>query len=234
MSLSACPLVTHSAVHLELVFDMTTAEFLLSLRRFIARRGVPAFIVFDNAKQFQLAASTLERLFSMASTDQDIAAFSARHGIIWHFIPEHAPWMGGHYERLVGTVKRALHKSIGSLHLPKQHLLTVLQEVEAVVNSPPLTYVSSDNTDYDCLIFTPAHFLVGQPLTALPYPPCDDDTTYRPTATEASSTHLLQLWKKAMHVWTPSGELGSVTTYSVSGNALLFSAQLPVPRAHPV
>ena len=43
------------AVHLEIVEDMSTDQFLLGLRRFIARRGAPCQIISDNAKQFKLA-----------------------------------------------------------------------------------------------------------------------------------------------------------------------------------
>ena len=39
------------AVHLELVEDMSADEFLLCLRHFIARRGVPRQIISDNARQ---------------------------------------------------------------------------------------------------------------------------------------------------------------------------------------
>ena len=37
------------AVHLELISDMTTVNFLLCVRRFIARRGTPSLIISDNS-----------------------------------------------------------------------------------------------------------------------------------------------------------------------------------------
>lgn len=49
---------TVRAVHLELTETLTTKDFLLSFRRFKARRGVPAVIYSDNAKTFQQAAKT--------------------------------------------------------------------------------------------------------------------------------------------------------------------------------
>ena len=51
------------AVHLELVADLSAPTFRRCLRRFIARRGVPALIVSDNAKTFKATAKALERLF---------------------------------------------------------------------------------------------------------------------------------------------------------------------------
>ena len=43
------------AVHLELVQDMTTEEFLLAFKHFIAQRGTPVEIISDNAAIFKLA-----------------------------------------------------------------------------------------------------------------------------------------------------------------------------------
>lgn len=43
---------------LELVNDMTIEEFLLALRRFIARRGKPVVIFSDNTTTFKAAAKT--------------------------------------------------------------------------------------------------------------------------------------------------------------------------------
>jgi len=43
---------TVRAIHLELVEDMSTAEFLHGLHRFIIRRGIPRQIFLYNAKQF--------------------------------------------------------------------------------------------------------------------------------------------------------------------------------------
>lgn len=40
------------AVHLEVVSNLTTEGFLVSLRRFTARRGIPANIYSDNGTNF--------------------------------------------------------------------------------------------------------------------------------------------------------------------------------------
>lgn len=47
--------VTVKAIHLELIKDITAEQFLLTLRRFIARRGKPTQLILDNAPQFKLA-----------------------------------------------------------------------------------------------------------------------------------------------------------------------------------
>ena len=50
------------AVHSELARNMSAEQFLLCLRKFIARRGQPTKIVCDNASQFKLAKSTLAKM----------------------------------------------------------------------------------------------------------------------------------------------------------------------------
>ena len=70
--------------------------------------------------------------------------------------------MGGAWERLVGVVKRVL-RGVLPLHSQDRALnpdvfCTVLAEVESVVNSRPLTKVSSDCTDLNAI--TPNHILL--------------------------------------------------------------------------
>jgi hypothetical protein len=44
------------AVHLELVPNLTADAFIRSFRRFISRRGIPKFILSDNAKHLSTQA----------------------------------------------------------------------------------------------------------------------------------------------------------------------------------
>ena len=74
--------------------------------------------------------------------------------------------MGGFYERLVGTVKGALKKSIGKVCLTEKKLRTFLTEAEAVLNSSSLVYVGEDLSSGFSL--TPADFLTLNPKTGTP------------------------------------------------------------------
>ena len=59
------------AIYLEIIKDMTADQFLLCLRRFIARRGKPKLIISDNAPQFKLTKSTLDEIWQFATTHPD-------------------------------------------------------------------------------------------------------------------------------------------------------------------
>ena len=78
---------------------------------------------------------------------------------------EKAPWWGGFYERLIGSVKRCLKKSVGSAKLTLDELQRVVIEVEATLNSRPLTYLAADDIQEP---LTPAHLLTGHRLLGLP------------------------------------------------------------------
>ena len=65
------------------------------------------------------------------------------------------------------SVKRCLRKTIGKASLSYDELATMLIEVEAVVNSRPLTYVTTDDLDEP---LTPSHLLTGRRILSLLYP----------------------------------------------------------------
>jgi len=140
-------------VHLELVQNMTVESCIHALRQFVARRGIPAVIISDNAKTFKRASLELQKLESMMKKRQ-VQQFAANKGITWKFIPERAAWWGGFWERLVRSVKDCLKAAIGKAKLSNEELETLLTEVECVVNQRPLTYISSDPKDLEPL--TPA------------------------------------------------------------------------------
>ena len=182
------------AIHLELMQNMSTEQFLLGFRRFLSRHGKPKEIISDNALHFKLAAETLHDVWSQVVTQPEVTTYIANEGIQWKHIVEFAPWMGGFYERMVGLVKRTLRKTIGKASLSNEHLLTVLKEAEAVVNSRPLVYIGDDIKSP--ITLTPAHFLTLNPKIGIPILETDEDGEFNPDPNVADT--LIKAWKKGM------------------------------------
>ncbi|GFY19466.1 integrase catalytic domain-containing protein [Trichonephila clavipes] len=75
------------AIQLELVNPLTADSFLLSLRRFIVRRGRPRTIYNDNGTKFRCASNDLSKL------DWDkITRETMTNTKLWKFIPPSAAW----------------------------------------------------------------------------------------------------------------------------------------------
>lgn len=83
---------------------------------------------------------------------------------MWHFNPPNAPHFGGLWEAAVKSFKIQLKRVIGQTTLTLEELHTLLVEIEGILNSRPLAILSGDELN----ILTPAHFLIGHPLTLVP------------------------------------------------------------------
>lgn len=146
------------AVHLELAESLNTDSAILAIRRFIARRGQPVCIWSDNGTNLCSADRELRKALNEVD-DDEIKKNCLAQNIDWKFIAPASPHMGGAWERMVRTVKQTL-KIILRERIPKLEVLqTVLIEAENIVNSRPLTYVSSNENDFESI--TPNHFLIG-------------------------------------------------------------------------
>ncbi|TWW76225.1 hypothetical protein D4764_13G0008870 [Takifugu flavidus] len=156
--------LTTRCVHLDQINSLDTDTFLLALRRFIARQGTPSEIYSDQGTNFRSAERELKEAF--ADMEPQLQKSSASHQIIFRFNPPASPHFGGIWEREIRSVKRALQVVIGAQAVPEDMLLTVLIEVEGILNAKPLGYVSSDVADPDPV--TPSILLMGRRDASLP------------------------------------------------------------------
>ena len=147
----------YRAVHIELASDLTTDSFINAVTRFVARRGPPRVIYSDNGSNFRGAETDVVQ--ALKAWDQErIGRELLRRDIQWYFNPPAASHQGGVWERLIRSVRKILHAMIGEHLVNEETLVTFLVEVEKILNSRPITRVSSDPSDLEPL--TPNHILL--------------------------------------------------------------------------
>ncbi|XP_078051680.1 uncharacterized protein LOC144477814 [Augochlora pura] len=186
------------AVHMELVSDMTTEGFLAALRRFIARRGKCQAIHSDNGTNFVGASRELDELYELLNSQEHqkkVDAYLSNEGIQWHFIPPRSPHFGGLWEAAVKSFKHHVRRVIVNELLTFEEFNTFIVEIEAILNSRPLTPLSSDPNDLCAL--TPGHFLIGSALNSLP----EVDFTHTPSNKLSIWQHLQKIKRDFWTRW---------------------------------
>ena len=82
--------------------DQVTDEFIISLKRLIARR--------DNAKTYALVSKWIKKI----SKSEILHHRLSTRCIKWKLNLSRAPWWGGQFERMVGLVKNTFIRHLGS------------------------------------------------------------------------------------------------------------------------
>jgi Family of unknown function (DUF5641) len=152
------------AIYLELVGDLSTNAFLAAYKRFTACRGNCREIHSDNGTNFVGANTQLNKELNLAikQATSEVASLIANDGTTWKFIPVATPHFGGLWEASVKAVKSHLKTNLSNTTLTFEEFCTVLHQIEACLNSRPLTQLSNDPNDLQALI--------GRPIIAPPEP----------------------------------------------------------------
>lgn len=113
------------------------------------------------------------------------------------------------YERLIKVIKESLSRSIGRRKLSIEELATITCEIEALLNSRPLTYVSSDEVQsFSGPVIRPIdlimpHSFLGCPLNLVTsnddYIPPEEENSSREAAIKQLSRSLAvvdSFWKR--------------------------------------
>lgn len=147
--------------------DLSTDAFLAAFDRFVSRRGLCRKMFSDNATNFVGAKRQLSEIFSFLKENQDeISNILAAEEVEWNLIPPSAPHVGGLWETGVKSAKNHLKRIIVTQTLTFEELCTVFTKIEGILNSRSLCALSTEVAEIDVL--TPGHFLVGDPLVAVP------------------------------------------------------------------
>lgn len=192
--------LTTRAVHLDLLTAIDTDAFLMALRWFIARRGTPAELFSDQGTNFKGGERELREAF--AELSPALQEHLAPQKIAFHFNPPAAPHFGGAREREIRSVKSALHVIVGAQPVTEEVLRTVLTEVEGILNSKPLGYVSSDASDPDPV--TPNVLLMGRPDGSLPQVVYPENELISRRSWKHSQVLADHFWARFIRLYVPS------------------------------
>ena len=159
---------------------------------------MPKLILSDNHRTF-IAGETFPLDLQQ---DPSVREYLNSKSIRWKHQTPRSPWMGGHFERLVRTIKASLATTISRKLLSLEEFRTVVIEAENIVNSRPLTYQSDSTRDVP---LSPSQLAWGRDLTLMPPllqpgDPLDED--YDAKATRAQYellSNALERFRKRWH-----------------------------------
>ena len=163
------------AVHLEVAHTLDTDSFLAAFQRFVSRRGRPLKVFSDNGTNLTSGERELKEAIQ-SWNQRTINDRLLQQEISWHFNPPHASHAGGVWERLIRSVRRILKSIVREQLLNDESLLTLITEVEKILNDRPITYVSDDASDPEPL--SPSKLLLLRDNSCLPYGIFDKKDTY--------------------------------------------------------
>ena len=225
------------AVHLELVWDLTTESFVNAFRRFISTRGNCNTIYSDNALTFKKAEKDLKFYLELMN-GKAFQNYVTEQKLEWKYILEYAPWWGGFYERLMKSIKQPLKKILGRSRMDADEMNTILKEIEAQINSRPLTTVYDDDAPSGRNYITPACFLVGKRIMNIPLEPREkikpkSDQKILNQILKQQNKYLDSIWKNFREEY--SRNLGTVNNKVNSPDCikvgeLVMIAQPSLPR----
>ncbi len=150
-------------VHIEVASSSDTESFINALRHFTARRGQVRELRSDNGTNFVGAERELRKAMGQWNQVHDVML---QKGIQWSFNPPAGSHHGGAWERLIRSVRKVLNSTLKVQNLDEESLHTVFCEIEAILNSRPITKASLDPNDLEAL--TPNHLLLLKTSPTLP------------------------------------------------------------------
>ena len=177
------------AVHIELSSTLDTDSCIQAIRRLIARRGPVREMHSDNGTNLVGAEKELRQAIQEIN-DKGIREKLLKYCIDWKFNPPTASHMGGSWERQIRSVRKILAGLLGEHgeRMNEESLHTLMCEVESIINSRPLTLLSSEPDDM--LPLTPSQLLTMKP-DVLGYPPGDF---------ERNDLYLRRRWRRTQYL----------------------------------
>jgi len=142
---------------LDVLKDQTLEGVISSLKGFIARRTRPSVMYSDNFSSFVAASKWIKTVI----LEESMHDFLATQEMKWKFNLSRAPWWGGQFERMVGSMKQTLYKVLGKAKPKYEEFQSLMLDVEVTINNRPLGYVEDD---VQLTILTPNVMMFDYPV----------------------------------------------------------------------
>nr|CAD2134264.1 unnamed protein product [Meloidogyne enterolobii] len=170
--------LTTRGICLDLVPNQSAQQFSLAYRRFSAKFSPPTVIYSDSAPTFVSFKNSLKT-----------------YPPTWNLRVPYAAWRGGHYERFVGLIKFHLRRTLSTGIIPKifsfEEALTIIGEIENIINHRPITFDSTDPNEIRPL--RPIDFI--RPLNKNISPISNLCPQPHPLEINSNTISLQKLWK---------------------------------------
>ena len=152
-----CTCMTTRGVHIELLESLSTDSLINAIRRVAARRGEIRQVRSDNGTN--MCGADRELREALSELDPEELQRAARpHGIDWVFNPPHGSHFSGSVERQIRSVRKIWRSMPVARVLDREALYTLLCEIESILNSRPLTYVTTNDGSIEPI--SPNHLLL--------------------------------------------------------------------------
>ncbi len=159
------------AVHLEVVENLTTKDFIDALFHFVLRRGLCRNVNSVGGSNFVGADGELRLAFEFLRKNScEFESSLAKSGISRSFIPPRAPPFRRSLGAVVKSFKTHFRCVLGTQVLLFSELSTLTCQIEAVLNAHHPLCTTAENSS---TVLTPAHLCIGRSTLALPEVPCD-------------------------------------------------------------
>ena len=199
ISLFTC--LVSRGISLEEVHKMDESSFLMAYSRFEGDRGRPKTMWSDNGTNFTAGEKEMREGLDRILNSEKVRNFLVDRGIEWHFSPPTGPHFGGAWEKLVSSTKNALKATLGNRCVDEEVFRTVIKNVQALVNSRPLTHLSVDPNDPEPL--TPNHFIHGRAFPHIPLDLVSEEDINSRTRHLAAQAYLDFFWERWLDEYAP-------------------------------
>ena len=181
------------AVHLETASTLETDSFINAFRRFVCRRGPVRQLRCDRGTNFVGASREFKEALAELDYDRVRSSLLKENRDLVDFkmnVPS-ASHMGGVRERQIKSALSVLNQLLrdNALQLDDEALRTLMSEVEAIINSRPLS-VDNLNDPKKPSLLTPNHLLTMKTKVVLP----------PPGSFQSADLYCRKRWRRVQHL----------------------------------